>query len=54
MSIFVFILDAIFCGTSFFCVASEEIVMCSFLLHSSILVTKRSLQKQICAAVIFV
>ena len=37
---FVFILDAIFCGTNFFifldCVAREEILMCSLLLHSLI------------------
>ena len=32
---------------------SEEILMCSLLLHSSIPVTKRSLQRRICAVVIF-
>ena len=55
MSFFVFILDAIFCGTKFSfsrqCVASLEILMCSLLFHLSILLGKRSLQKRICAVV---
>ena len=36
------------------CVASVEILMCSLLLPLSILLTLRSLQKRICAVVIFV
>ena len=32
--------------------ASEEVLMCSLLLNSSILLTERSLQKRICAVVI--
>ena len=59
MSFYVFILQAIFCGTIFFfhflglCVASKVILMCSLLVHSTSLLGQRSLQKRICAEVIF-
>ena len=57
MSFFVFILDAIFCGTNFHfsghCVASIVILMCSLLFDSSSLIDYWSMQKRICAVVIF-
>ena len=54
--IFVFILDEIFCGTSIFlgqCVASKDILMCSLMFHSSVLLGQRSLRKRISAVLIF-